>query len=305
MIRIGLVGAGPWAGMFHAPMLAACPQLELSAIWARRPEAARELAERFLTVPAESFEALLDRCDAVAFTVPPDVQARLAPAAARAGKHLLLEKPLAFTLADALAIEAAVTEAGVASRLVLTYRYTAAVRDFLAATGQATVRHLRGTWISAAAAPGSPFATPWRTDPGAGLLDVGPHVLDLMDAAAGPIEAVRATRSGGVVAITTRHGGGAVGEAVLSVTTPQAHGPLEAEAVTDAGRILLADPSPTPDDIGALQAAIAADFVAAALGEIQGQFDVRRGVVLQRMIEAVQRSLSTGNEERVTQPRTT
>ena len=43
----------------------------------------------------EDSSAFLDAVDGVAFAVPPDVQAPIAVAAARAGKHLMLEKPLA------------------------------------------------------------------------------------------------------------------------------------------------------------------------------------------------------------------
>ncbi|MEI2620256.1 MAG: Gfo/Idh/MocA family oxidoreductase [Candidatus Nanopelagicales bacterium] len=76
-VRVGLVGAGPWAGMFHAPMLAAGPETTLAVVYARRVEAARELAQRFGAHPTDDFDEFLGRCDAVAFAVPPDVQARL------------------------------------------------------------------------------------------------------------------------------------------------------------------------------------------------------------------------------------
>src|SRR5690348_7189167 len=100
-VEVGLVGAGPWAATMHGPVLAAGPQTRLSAVWARRPDAAAELAARLGTHAAGSFEELLDRCEAVAFAVPPDVQSTLAPRAARAGKALLLEKPLALDLSAA------------------------------------------------------------------------------------------------------------------------------------------------------------------------------------------------------------
>ena len=100
-LRVGLVGAGPWAEMFHAPMLAAGPRTSLAAVWARRPEAAEELATSYGAPHVSSFDDLLEACDAVAFAVPPSVQAELAPRAAQADKHLLLEKPLAFTLPEA------------------------------------------------------------------------------------------------------------------------------------------------------------------------------------------------------------
>src|SRR4051794_16765482 len=78
-LRVGLVGAGPWAAMSTGPMLAAGPGTTLAAMWARRPAAAAELGDRFGVPVARSFEELLGACDAVAFAVPPDVQAELAP----------------------------------------------------------------------------------------------------------------------------------------------------------------------------------------------------------------------------------
>src|SRR5687768_14983337 len=97
-LRVGLVGAGPWAAMVHAPVLAAGPETTLEVVWARRPEAAAELAGKFGAAPVSSFDELLGRCEALAFCVPPMVQAELAPVAAKAGKALLLEKPLAGDL---------------------------------------------------------------------------------------------------------------------------------------------------------------------------------------------------------------
>ena len=289
MIRVGLVGAGPWASMFTAPMLASASGLTLGAVWARRPDAAAELAGRFGASPAATFEDLLNSCEAVAFTVPPDVQAELAPRAAAAGKHLLLEKPLAFTVEQAEAIATAAEAAGVATQLMLTYRFTPAVRRFLAAVEGSGVRHLRGAWVSDVT--GSPFATPWRLDGDSAVFDVGPHVLDLLEAAGGPITQVRAARSGPVVSIVTSHAGGAMGEVVLSVTTPGATGPLEASAVTDAGRFALSDP--TPDPMEPVQRTIAEEFVRTVAGDLVQPLDVHRGVRLQHLIAAVLHSLQT------------
>jgi len=131
-VTVGLVGAGPWAHEMHAPVLAAGPETALAAVWARRPSAAEELAARFQTHACSTFEDLLDRCEAVVFAVPPDVQAHLAITAARAGKALLLEKPLALSLVDAVRLVDAVGEAGVVTQLVLTRRYHPATREFLA-----------------------------------------------------------------------------------------------------------------------------------------------------------------------------
>src|SRR5258706_10755551 len=73
-LAVGLVGAGPWAEKAYAPMLAAGPETRLQCVWARRPEAARALADAFHAEAMPTFEALLGQCEAVAFAVPPDIQ---------------------------------------------------------------------------------------------------------------------------------------------------------------------------------------------------------------------------------------
>src|SRR3954464_11622279 len=97
-VETGLVGAGPWAEQFHAPLLAAGPETRLAGVWARRPEAAQALAARFGVPAFSDYARLLDRCEAVAFAVPPDVQAEMAARAALAGAAVFLDKPLALTL---------------------------------------------------------------------------------------------------------------------------------------------------------------------------------------------------------------
>ena len=90
-MRFGLVGTGPWAGIAHGPGLVAADDVELTGVWGRNPERADALGTR-LGVPAyDAFEALLAEVDAVAFAVPPEVQAELALVAAKAGRHLLLD----------------------------------------------------------------------------------------------------------------------------------------------------------------------------------------------------------------------
>lgn len=82
-LEVGLVGAGPWAQLVHGPVLAAGPETRLAGVWARRPEAASELAGRLGVRPFARYEDLVDASEALAFAVPPVVQAELAGAAAR------------------------------------------------------------------------------------------------------------------------------------------------------------------------------------------------------------------------------
>lgn len=214
-LAVGLVGAGPWARMFHAPMLSGGSETRLAAVWARRPEAAVALAERHQAQACASFDELVDTCDAVAFCVPPAVQVDLAVAAARAGRTVLLEKPLADDLDGARRIADAVAEAGVGSLVLLTARYSDAVVEFLASVVDrqwfgARFWNLNGAFLD------GPFSTsPWRHERGP-LLDIGPHALDLVTAALGPVASIRATRSaGGFDAVTVEHESGAVSDLAL------------------------------------------------------------------------------------------
>jgi predicted dehydrogenase len=286
-VRVGLVGAGPWAGMFTAPMLAAGPMTALSVIWARRAAPAQALASEHGAVAVPSLDDLLAECDAVAFAVAPDVQASLAPTAAAAGKHLLLEKPLGFTVEQAEAIAAAAQGAGIVTQMMLTNRYTRSVREFLTAVGDSTLHTLSAEFVSGAALPGSPFATPWRRA-GNALLDVGPHVLDLVEAAAGPATVLTARDVGGCLAVTLQHKGGAVSQATLSITTPDAHGPLRCQALTDQGRVVLADPSTEPPE--SVQRAITDTFAHSIAAGRSPDLDVHRGLALQRLLDEVQRA---------------
>ncbi len=207
----------------HARVLAAGPETRLAAVWARRAEAAHETAAPYGAHVAGGFEELLDRCEAVAFAVPPAVQAELAPLAARRGKALLLEKPLGPDLAAARRVADAVAEAGVVSQLVLTKRYHPVTRAFLAAARDAEVSGARSCYLHGAFLGGE-FATGWRLEQGA-LLDLGPHLLDLLDAAVGPVKAIRGTGDSRTwLELTCEHENGAVSQASLSgaVNVPRA-----------------------------------------------------------------------------------
>ncbi|MFC5801913.1 Gfo/Idh/MocA family protein [Streptomyces formicae] len=227
-VKVGLVGAGPWARAMHARMLAAGPETELAAVWARRPEAARGTAEPYGATAVASFGELLDRCEAVAFAVPPAVQAELAVRAAQSGRHLLLEKPLGPDVSSARKVADAVAEAGVVSQLVLTKRYHPATREFLREAARLEVTGARSCYLHGAFLGGD-FATAWRLEHGA-LLDLGPHLLDLLDTAVGPITTVRATGDPRRwVELTCEHENGAVSQASLSgtVNLPRARTRIE------------------------------------------------------------------------------
>jgi predicted dehydrogenase len=285
-VRVGLVGAGPWASMVHGPVFAAGPETTLSGIWARRPEAARKLADRHGGAVFDDLDALLEASDAVAFAVPPDVQVPLAVRAAEAGKALVLEKPIALSVADAERLAAAA--AGVPSLVVLSWRYSAAVRGFLDSLAGTVPLGGRGVFASGALL-GGPFATPWRLARGP-LLDLGPHVLDLLDAAMGPIVEVRAAGDLlGWVTVLCVHESGATSSAGLCASIAMQPHRAGVEVYT-ADRLAEID----------CATAVGVEAFATLRAELAGlvrsgtrhpALGVERGLHLQRLLDAAERQL--------------
>ncbi|RVX39205.1 putative dehydrogenase [Nonomuraea polychroma] len=281
-VAVGLIGAGPWARMAHAPMLAKGPHTRLAGVWARRPEAAAELG-----VPVfERIEELFDVCEAVAFCVPPAVQAELGVRAARAGKALLLEKPLADSLERAQRLAGAVAEAGVASQMVLTLRYAVQTRTFLARCREIQPFGGHAANISGALLGDHPFATPWRLESGA-LLDVGPHVIDLLDAALGPVTGVRAHgRSLGWTGLLLEHEGGAVSEASLCMAAVGDLPPATFAVYGRTGNAVLLPFDDDPMDM------IAEEFATTVRNGGGHPLDAAHGLRLQRIIAEAETQLA-------------
>ncbi|KIZ18126.1 Gfo/Idh/MocA family protein [Streptomyces natalensis] len=231
-MRIGLFGTGPWARRVHAPVLAAHPGVELTGIWGRRAPAAAELAQAHGTRAYATPDELFAACDAVSFAVPPSVQAPLAIRAAQAGRHLLLDKPVATTVSEARAVARAAERAGVASVVFFTARFGeregAWIADQAAAGGWFTAH---ADWLGSVFAEDggdSPYAaSPWRREKGA-LWDVGPHALSVLLPVLGDAESVTAARGpADTVLLALRHRSGAASSATLSLTAPRAASGVE------------------------------------------------------------------------------
>ncbi len=114
-IRLAVVGAGDFAIAMHLPLIQAMPQFHLSAIVNRTGHKAAAAAKRFGADAAlADFDAVLadPAIDAVLLCTRHDLHAAQALAALRAGKHVLVEKPLALTRAELAEIRAFMEQAG-------------------------------------------------------------------------------------------------------------------------------------------------------------------------------------------------
>jgi myo-inositol 2-dehydrogenase/D-chiro-inositol 1-dehydrogenase/scyllo-inositol 2-dehydrogenase (NAD+) len=116
-MRVLLVGAGR-AGANHASHLAS-----IAGVFDSDVEAARALAERHGATAYPSLEAGLDAADAVVISTPTFTHCELAVAAARAGRHVLCEKPMALDETECEAMITAAREAGVVLQIGFMRRF--------------------------------------------------------------------------------------------------------------------------------------------------------------------------------------
>jgi predicted dehydrogenase len=182
---------------------------------------AADLAQTLGTRPVVDADELIAAADAVAIALPPAVQAQLAVRAARAGRHLLLDKPLALDVPGADAVVAAVDQASVSSLVFFTARFTAPVQEFLrSAVGQSWDAG-RATLCGSIFTADSPYAaSQWRRDKG-GLWDVGPHALAVLLPVLGPVGDVAAMPAPHATThVLLHHESGPVSHLTLTVDAP-------------------------------------------------------------------------------------
>ena len=280
--------------MAHGPGLAAAREVDLVGVWGRSLEKAETLAGSLGVAAYDDYDALLADVEAVAFAVPPDVQAEMALVAARAGKHLLLDKPVAMDVAAARAVRDAATAAGVASVVFFTDRF---IEESRAWFGQVTsTAGWRGGWLrwfSSLQQDDNPFgSSPWRQERGA-LWDTGPHALSTLGAALGPVVSVRAVGGDGdLVTLVLRHESSASSTVSLTQFAPPAAAGFEAVVWGESG--LLPMP-PRPASEPSIPFATAAEeLVAAAASGEPHAVDIAFGTHVVELLADAQAQLDAG-----------
>ena len=294
-MRFGVLGAGFWAETVHAAALAEHPSADLVGVWGRDVAKAKAVGAQFDVPGFGDVDELLSQVDAVAIALPPNVQAPLAVRAAEAGKHLLLEKPIALGVPAADRIVDAVVAAGVASVVFFTLRFQPATSTWLTQAARTTLAGGAGSWLGSLA--GSPFdESPWRKEHGA-LWDLGPHALSLLVPALGPVVAVQAGAGlGDTVHLVLTHASGAASTVSLSHTVSPMSGGAEFFVHGDAGRLVL-----LPGEQSAVDPfRVAVDeLLAAALTGGAHPCDATFGRDVVVVLAAAQRALESGCREPV------
>jgi len=192
MIGYGFMGAAHSVGWRQAPRMFDLPRaVEMTVVVGRNADAVASAAEKWgWAESATDWREVVarDDIDIVDIVTPGDSHAEIAIAALEAGKHVLCEKPLANTVAEAEAMAEAAERArarGIRSMVGFTYRRVPAVtlmRDMIAEGAVGTVQQVRAAyrqdWL---VDPAMPLA--WRLQKehaGSGALgDIGAHIIDM------------------------------------------------------------------------------------------------------------------------------
>jgi UDP-N-acetyl-2-amino-2-deoxyglucuronate dehydrogenase len=196
-LNFGLIGCGRVAPR-HAQSLAQLPETRLIAVADIREDRARRFAQEYAADAHTDYRELLDRhdVDAVNVCVPSGLHALVAIDVMRAGKHVLVEKPIALNLADADRMIATSREKGRSLGVVLQNRYNSPVQQVRRLLdegklgrlylGNACVRWYR---------PQSYYEDDWhgtRAMDGGALMNQSIHHIDALQWFMGPVRSVYA-----------------------------------------------------------------------------------------------------------------
>lgn len=186
-VRTALIGCGK-VGQIHAQALAALPESEFVAACDVDLQRATSFATRFGVKPYNDVPRMLDECAvrALCIATPHPLHAGPAIEAARAGVHVLVEKPLAASLNDCDRMLAAAQENGIKLGVISQRRWYEPVRRMKAAIDAGKIgRPVLGvfmmySWRDPSYYQSDPWRGRWDTEGGGVLVNQSPHMIDLL-----------------------------------------------------------------------------------------------------------------------------
>mgnify|MGYP001826336619 FL=1 len=197
-VRVALIGAGAWSGAVCDAMMKS-KKVELVTCFDIIPEKHQALSDKFGCSYEASYEDVINRndIDAVHLISPNSVHAEQAILAARQGKHVFVEKPLANTIQDAKNTIAACREANVVLMVGQHLRRLAGFRklkELIAGGVIGEPIQVEANFSQNLGFGLTPESFRWRGDdsgcPAGALMTLGIHHSDLMNYLLGPIETV-------------------------------------------------------------------------------------------------------------------
>ena len=198
-LRVACIGMGWWSDVL-ADAIRRSRKLEIAACYTRSDEKRQAFATKYGCAAAPSYDAILNDASiaAIVNTTPNNAHRETTLAAAQAGKHVFLDKPIATTIADARAITTACRDA----KVVLALGYQRRKESHFRWVRRQIDDGVFGRLVNAEANisrdrlgqfdPGS-----WRYTaagmPGGVMLQIGIHYTDVLEYLVGPIKAVQGT----------------------------------------------------------------------------------------------------------------
>lgn len=195
-LTVACIGMGWWSDVL-ADAIVRSGKLKIAACYTRSETKRQAFATKYGCRAAPSYEAILeDRgIEAIVNTTPNNVHLETTGAAAAAGKHTFLDKPIATTIADARAITAACRKAGVVLALGYQRRKEAHFRWVRLQIDDGVFGKLVNAESNISRDRLGQFdAGSWRYTaagmPGGVMLQIGIHYVDVLEYLMGPVQAV-------------------------------------------------------------------------------------------------------------------
>ena len=196
-LRVACIGMGWWSDVL-ADAMKRSNQIEIAACYTRSADKREAFAAKYKCRPVASYDEVLadPAIDAVINTTPNDVHLETTRAAAAAGKHVFLDKPIANTVTDGRAISEVCRKAGV----VLALGYQRRRESHFRWVRQQIDAGVFGKLVNAEAnisrdRLGKIDLSSWRYQaagmPGGVMLQIGIHYTDVLEFLMGPVVSVR------------------------------------------------------------------------------------------------------------------
>ncbi|MCP3801920.1 Gfo/Idh/MocA family oxidoreductase [Allokutzneria sp. A3M-2-11 16] len=206
MHRIGIIGTGLQA-VRRAQSIVEADDARLVSVAGATAKAAEAFAANYDIRAAPDWQSIVDDddLDVVMVCVPPHLHAEMTIAALRAGKHVLCEKPLARSAAEAEDMCRAAEETGRVLACGFNHRHHPALVELRELIDSGALG--RSLWARVAYGIGGRegYEREWRADPrkvsGGQLMEQGIHVIDLLRSFFGEIDAVTGVRATSVLPI--------------------------------------------------------------------------------------------------------
>lgn len=182
-IRVGIVGCGAVAELYHLPALSASPDVSVEACVDPAAQRARRLADLAGGQVFTSHREIIGLVDLALVTVPNSLHETVAVDLLDAGVHVLVEKPMARTTAECDRMIAAAQRSGKVLAVGHDFRYFPVAQFARALFESQMLGTIRSVGVKQSAGTRWPAASPELLSPAAGggvLINFGVHILDLL-----------------------------------------------------------------------------------------------------------------------------